>query len=114
MKLSPNFIRSRRTFAEFARRSISALATRYAPLSDRYWFKIFTNTASGSRRAFSGVISADIQLLRAWWERNCRFGHEYAIRHPHELTEYGRLVHFEFLAAIERLERLSTIRRDDH
>lgn len=96
---------SRRTLGALLRRLISAFAIKTGALSLSYLIKISRKTSIRSLRAFSGVRSADIQGLREWWEGFCRFDHGYAIAHPDELTEYGRLLHFELPALIDKLER---------
>ena len=63
------------------------------------------SSASFSRSNSSGERSTDIQSLRAWWEERFRRSREYARQHPEELTEYGRLLHFDFPVLIEQLER---------
>lgn len=58
-------------------------------------------------RAISATKS--IEDLDAWFYKaagiNTIFGHVYACTHAHELTEYGRIIHFEVPDIISRLTK---------
>lgn len=105
---------SRLTFGAFLRLSHSAAAALYAPLSGLYKFMRRCNSASLSRRNSSGVKSTDILALREWWEARFRRTHDYAIRHPEQLTDYGRLIHLDFPALLENLERACPLTAEQH
>jgi len=93
-----------RWLSKSRRRWSSFFATMCAPLVGSHLFMTLIRNSSDSRFADSGVSFEYIGKLWRQWARETASFHEHAIAHPEDLNDYGRMVHFELPALVDRME----------
>ena len=89
-----------------ARRASSLFATICAPLSGLQEFIVRVRDSSVSERADFGVnFECMDHLWLSWAEAAYSYkNHKDALAHPEILSEYGRLLHFEFPEMLNRMD----------
>ena len=86
-----------------ARNVGSFFATKYAPLSGRHSLRVFTKNSDLSFCADSGVSLEYIRNLQTEYELLTSDVHRDCLDNPEQLSEFGRLVHFDYPKLLERM-----------